>query len=53
LGIEVQQEHTPSAPHGSGSERLDGVEVEKDTVVPSPQITAANVDEFYDPNSEF
>jgi ribose transport system substrate-binding protein len=32
---------------------LDGVEVEKDTVVPSPQITAANVDEFYDPNSEF
>jgi ribose transport system substrate-binding protein len=32
---------------------LDGAEVEKDTVVPSPQITAANVDEFYDPNSEF
>jgi ribose transport system substrate-binding protein len=32
---------------------LDGVEVEQDTVVPSPQITAANVDEFYDPNSEF
>jgi ribose transport system substrate-binding protein len=26
---------------------------EKDTVVPSPQITAANVGQFYDPNSEF
>jgi ribose transport system substrate-binding protein len=32
---------------------LDGGEVEKDTVVPSPQITAANVEKFYDPNSEF
>jgi ribose transport system substrate-binding protein len=32
---------------------LDGGEVEKDTVVPSPQITATNVDKFYDPNSEF
>jgi ribose transport system substrate-binding protein len=32
---------------------LDGGEVEQDTVVPSPQITAANVEKFYDPNSEF
>ena len=32
---------------------LDGGEVEQDTVVPSPQITAANVERFYDPNSEF
>jgi ribose transport system substrate-binding protein len=34
-------------------EILDGAEPEKDTVVPSPQITAENVDEYYDPNSEF
>ena len=26
---------------------------EKDTVVPSPEITSANVGQFYDPNSEF
>jgi ribose transport system substrate-binding protein len=32
---------------------LDGGEVEQDTVVPSPQITATNVEKFYDPNSEF
>jgi ribose transport system substrate-binding protein len=32
---------------------LDGENAEKDTVVPSPQITADNVDEYYDPNSEF
>jgi ribose transport system substrate-binding protein len=34
-------------------EILDGSEPEKDTVVPSPQITAENVDEYYDPDSEF
>jgi ribose transport system substrate-binding protein len=34
-------------------ELLDGAEAEKDTVIPSPQITRANVDEYYDPNSEF
>jgi ribose transport system substrate-binding protein len=34
-------------------ELLGGREAEKDTVVPSPQITRANVDEYYDPNSEF
>jgi ribose transport system substrate-binding protein len=34
-------------------EILDGTEAEKDTVVPSPQITAENVEEHYDPNSEF
>jgi hypothetical protein len=26
---------------------------EKDTVVASPEITPANVGQFYDPNSEF
>ncbi|MDO8187303.1 substrate-binding domain-containing protein [Conexibacter sp. JD483] len=34
-------------------ELLDGGQAEKDTVVPSPQITRANVDDYYDPNSEF
>lgn len=34
-------------------ELLNGREAEKDTVVPSPQITRANVDDYYDPNSEF
>ena len=35
------------------TEILDGKQAEKDTVVPSPQITAKNVDEYYDPDSEF
>ena len=34
-------------------EILDGGTPEKDTVVPSPQITKENVDEYYDPDSEF
>jgi ribose transport system substrate-binding protein len=34
-------------------EILDGQDAEQDTVVPSPQITKDNVDEYYDPNSEF
>ncbi|HEY8585046.1 MAG TPA: substrate-binding domain-containing protein [Capillimicrobium sp.] len=34
-------------------EILEGGTPEKDTVVPSPQITADNVDEYYDPDSEF
>jgi ribose transport system substrate-binding protein len=32
---------------------LDGKQVEKDTVVPSPQITKDNAEQFYDPNSLF
>jgi ribose transport system substrate-binding protein len=32
---------------------LDGEEVEKDTVLPSPQITKDNAKEYYDPNSIF
>lgn len=31
----------------------DGSTPEKDTVIPSPQITSENVNEYYDPNSEF
>ena len=31
----------------------DGSTPEKDTVIPSPQITNDNVNEYYDPNSEF
>ncbi|HWV87398.1 MAG TPA: substrate-binding domain-containing protein [Capillimicrobium sp.] len=34
-------------------EILEGGTPEKDTVVPSPQITQENVEEFYDPDSEF
>jgi len=34
-------------------EILDGGSPEKDTVIPSPQITQENVEEFYDPDSEF
>jgi ribose transport system substrate-binding protein len=34
-------------------EILDGKQVEKDTVVPSPRITKDNAEEFYDPNSIF
>jgi ribose transport system substrate-binding protein len=34
-------------------EVLDGKQVEKDTVIPSPVITADNVAEHYDPDSEF
>ncbi|MPZ79229.1 MAG: substrate-binding domain-containing protein [Actinophytocola sp.] len=42
----------------AGYERLvtildDGSTPEKDTVIPSPQITGENVNEYYDPNSEF
>lgn len=32
---------------------LDGEEVEKDTVLPSPRITEENAKEYYDPNSIF
>jgi len=32
---------------------LNGKQVEKDTVVPSPRITKDNAEEFYDPNSLF
>jgi ribose transport system substrate-binding protein len=32
---------------------LDGKQVEKDTVVPSPQITKDNAEQYYDPNSLF
>lgn len=32
---------------------LDGEEVEKDTVLPSPQITKENAEEYYDPNAIF
>jgi ribose transport system substrate-binding protein len=32
---------------------LDGEEVEKDTVLPSPRITKENAKEYYDPNSIF
>jgi ribose transport system substrate-binding protein len=32
---------------------LDGKQVQKDTVVPSPQITKDNADKYYDPNSLF
>lgn len=32
---------------------LDGESPEKDTVIPSPQITSDNVNEHYDPDSEF
>jgi ribose transport system substrate-binding protein len=35
------------------AEILDGTSPEKDTVIPSPMITADNVAEHYDPNSEF
>jgi ribose transport system substrate-binding protein len=35
------------------SELLDGKKAEKDTVIPSPMITADNVADHYDPNSEF
>ena len=34
-------------------EILDGKQVEKDTVVPSPQITEDNAKQYYDPNSLF
>lgn len=34
-------------------EILGGAEVEQDTVIPSPKVTKDNVDQFYDPNSEF
>jgi ribose transport system substrate-binding protein len=32
---------------------IDGKQVEKDTVVPSPQITKDNAEQYYDPNSLF
>lgn len=32
---------------------MNGAKTEKDTVIPSPRITAKNVDKYYDPDSEF
>ena len=34
-------------------EILDGKDVEKDTVLPSPRVTKENASEYYDPNSIF
>jgi ribose transport system substrate-binding protein len=34
-------------------EILDGKDVEKDTVLPSPRVTKENAAEYYDPNSIF